>query len=189
MTGWRRWNWLRYLNHCYSMDTTTDINPTGAVITSTAGAIGFYSEMLDAVYELRWMLLMTVLLVIVDFVTGLMDSVRKHGESFRFSRAGRRTFVKLIEYFAYLVLGVVIGKAICEPLNVCTHVTSAAIAACFSLLWEFDSIKDHVCSLHGIEFRFSVKKLFVTFLKKKNSDLGEAVEEALSDTDSDEKTK
>lgn len=158
--------------------TRTAANGAPSVVLGTMGTMAFYHELQVAVYELRWMLLATVALVVVDFFTGLADSVKIKGEDFRFSRAGRRTFVKLIEYFGYLLIGLVVGKSITEPLGICDYVKCSAVVSLFAVAWEIDSIKDHVCRLHGIDNKISVKKLIISLLKSKNRDIGEAVEDA-----------
>lgn len=60
-----------------------------------AGAYSFVGEIRSVVFELRWMLVFIVAMIIADFVLGIIDSVVKRGEDFRFSRAGRRTMCKL----------------------------------------------------------------------------------------------
>ena len=153
----------------------------GAVCTAIIGTVTtgpFYAELTSAVYDLRWMVLAVAVLVAVDFVSGLTASVRLKGEDFRFSRAGRRTLAKLIEYYGYLLVGVVLGKSL-EPLGLLTHTQFAAVGLCAATLFEVDSIAGHVCDLHGIKARFSVKRLFISLIKRKDKDLGEAVEDAM----------
>ena len=65
----------------------------------------FLSEVTATIWELRWMELAIFVLVVADFCWGIADSVAKRGEDFHFSRAGRRTACKLLEYNFYLVGG------------------------------------------------------------------------------------
>lgn len=44
-----------------------------------------------------------------------------------------------------------------------------------------NSIIGHVCVLHGIDNKFSVKRFIIALLKKKDADIGEAVEDAWKD--------
>ena len=44
-----------------------------------------------------------------------------------------------------------------------------------------------MCDIHGIKKRFSMKRLFVAYLKRKNADVGEAVEEVMKEKDGDER--
>lgn len=137
-------------------------------------------ECITAIYDLRWMIVLIVVLIVADFWFGLSESLFKH-EEFRFSRAGRRTCNKLVDYLTYLLLGAVIGLAIFEPLNITTHTVTAAIGLGFGCLWEVDSIVGHICALHGVKSKFSVKRLIILLLKRKNKEVGEAIEEALKD--------
>lgn len=77
-----------------------------AIVWGTMGM-----ECITAIYDLRWMIVLIVVLIVADFWFGLSESLFKH-EEFRFSRAGRRTCNKLVDYLTYLLLGAVIGLAI-----------------------------------------------------------------------------
>lgn len=143
-----------------AMNTTA---PQLAVI----GGYTFFGEMKQVVFDLRWMFLFILILITADFILGIIDSIIKRGEEFRFSRAGRRTMCKFIEYNSYLVLGFTFGIAVLQPVGICNYMISSVGGLCLAILFEADSIKDHVCAIHGIENKFSVKKWFVEFLKKK----------------------
>lgn len=156
----------------------------GNITTSTGKAfvVGTMStEALTALFDLRWMLVLIVVLIVADFWFGVSESLKKC-EHFRFSRAGRRTCNKAVDYVTYLILGSVLGLAIFEPLGWANHVTTAAIGLGFGCIWELDSIVGHVCALHGIQNKISIKRFIIAILKRKNNDLGEAVEEAMDDT-------
>lgn len=152
-----------------------------AVVLGTMGG-----EALSAFFDLRWMLVLIVVLIVADFWFGVSESLHKH-EHFRFSRAGRRTCNKAVDYVTYLILGSVIGLAIFEPLGWATHTTTAAIGLGFGCVWEVDSIVGHVCELHGVKNKFSVKRLIIAIIKKKDADVGEAVEEVLEGDDTNNK--
>lgn len=152
-----------------------------AVVVGTMGV-----EAMTALYDLRWMLVLIVVLIVADFWFGVSESLHKH-EHFRFSRAGRRTCNKAVDYVTYLILGSVIGLAIFEPLGWATHITTAAIGLGFGCVWEVDSIVGHVCELHGVKNKFSVKRLIIAIIKKKDADVGEAVEEVLEGDDTNKK--
>lgn len=152
-----------------------------AVVLGTMGG-----EALSALFDLRWMLVLIVVLIVADFWFGVSESLHKH-EHFRFSRAGRRTCNKAVDYITYLILGSVLGLAIFEPLGWATHTTTAAIGLGFGCVWEVDSIVGHVCELHGVKNKFSVKRLIISIIKKKDADVGEAVEEVLEGDDTNNK--
>lgn len=143
-----------------------------AVMVGTMG-----TEALAALFDLRWMLVLIFVLIVADFWFGVSESLNRH-EHFRFSRAGRRTCNKAVDYITYLILGSVLGLAIFEPLGWANHVTTAAVGLGLGCIWEIDSIVGHVCELHGVTNRFSVKRLIISLIKKKDTDVGEAVEEA-----------
>ena len=143
-----------------------------AVITTMGG------EALTALYDLRWMLVLIVILILADFWFGVSESIKKH-EHFRFSRAGRRTCNKAVDYLTYLLVGALLGLAIFEPLGWTNHTTTAAVGLGFGCIWEVDSIVGHVCALHGIKYKFSVKRFIIALIKRKDKDLGEAVEDAM----------
>ncbi len=155
----------------------------GEALAVTVAAGALYTELMTALFELRWMVLLIAVMVISDFILGLTASVRLRGEDFRFSRAGRRTGAKLMEHYQYLLWGLLMGKAILEPLCVCNYVTACAVFACLPVLWELDSIAGHICDIHGVKVRFSIKQLIIAIVKKKNPELGNAVEEATKGND------
>lgn len=136
------------------------------------------SEALVVVHDLRWMIVLVVMLVLADFWFGVSASVRRN-EEFRFSRAGRRTCNKFVEYMAYLLLGTLFGLAIFEPLGWATHTTTAAVALGLGCLWEVDSIIEHICELRGYDAVPSVKKIIIAYLKQRNQKVGDAVEQAM----------
>ena len=149
------------------------VTPQLAVV----GAYSFVGEIKEVVFQLRWMLLFIIAMIIADFVLGIIDSVVKRGEEFRFSRAGRRTMCKFIEYNSYLVLGFMMGIAILQPVGVCSYTVSAMCGLGLAIVFEFDSIVDHVCSIHGIKNKVSIKRLLVGYIKKKYAVAGEIIEE------------
>lgn len=131
-----------------------------------AGAYSFIGEIKNVVFELRWMLAFIVVMIVADFVLGIIDSVVKRGEDFRFSRAGRRTMCKFIEYNSYLVLGFMLGIAILQPVGICTYTISSMCGLGLAILFEFDSIADHICAIHGIKNKVSIKRLLVGYIKR-----------------------
>lgn len=147
---------------------------------AVTGAYSFISEIKGVVFELRWMLAFIIVMIVADFVLGIIDSVVKRGEDFRFSRAGRRTMCKFIEYNSYLVLGFMLGLAILQPAGICSYTTSAMCGLGLAIVFEFDSIMDHVCAIHGIKNKVSIKRLLVGYIKKKYNAAGEIIEEVTS---------
>ena len=85
----------------------------------------------------------------------------------------------LILFINFIIFGLLLAKAILEPFGIGTDITGGAIGASAALLIEFDSIYGHICDIHGIKSRFSLKRMFVAYIKRKNEDVGEAVEEGM----------
>lgn len=148
---------------------------------AVAGAYSFIGEIKEVVFELRWMLAFIIVMIVADFVLGIIDSVVKRGEDFRFSRAGRRTMCKFIEYNSYLVLGFMLGMAILQPAGICNYTISAMCGLGLAIVFEFDSIMEHVCNIHGIKNKVSIKRLLVGYLKKKYNTAGELIEEVTAE--------
>lgn len=148
---------------------------TKATLVGTMGG-----EAMSALYDLRWMLVFIVVLILADFWFGVSESLKKN-EHFRFSRAGRRTCNKGVDYLTYLLVGALLGMAIFEPLGWATHTTTAAIGLGFGCVWEIDSIIGHACALHGVKNKFSVKRFIILLIKKKDREVGDALDEALQE--------
>ena len=167
------------------MTDTSVISTSGGSAVVGIGGAGiatlFGAELIGVLFSLRWVILFIVALVITDFWSGLTASVKVRKEDFRLSRALRRTIVKFLEYINFIVFGLLLAKACLEPFGIGTDLTGGAIGAACALLIEFDSIYGHICDLHGISNRLSVKRIFVAWLKRKNEDLGEAVDEAIKE--------
>ncbi len=171
---------------------TTTTTPTLLLATTGATIISgntFYMELLSAFFSLRWAILFMVLLVLTDFWSGLAASVKVKKEKFRWSRAMRRTMRKFLEYICYIILAMLLTKSILVPFGVCTEMQGAAIGAAIALFVEANSIYGHVCALHGIKTPPSIKRFFVAYLKRRNQDIGSAVEEAMKEAESGEKEK
>ena len=156
----------------------------GNSVVMTSGVIAantFYAEILQAFFDLRWVILFIIVLVFTDFWSGLTASVKVKGEDFRISRALRRTIVKFLEYINFIIFGLVLAKGTLEPFGIGNDLTGGAIGGVFALLIEADSIYGHICDIHGFTNRFSIKRFIVAYIKRKNEDVGEAVEETLEE--------
>lgn len=145
---------------------------------TVVGVYSFVEEIRGVLFELRWMLALIVVMIVADFVLGIIDSVVKRGEDFRFSRAGRRTMCKFIEYNSYLVLGFALGIAILQPVGICSYTVASMCGLAIAIVFEFDSISEHICDIHGIKNKVSIKKLLVGYIKKRYNVAGELIEEA-----------
>ena len=155
-------------------------------------------ETMYMIYEARYLLVLVLLLIIIDFNLGRRESsaryeeAKKTGDTYtlnkyrwRTSRALRRSANKFLEYVLYCLMGLFFGMAMLEPLGVQgiwgTYAAVAFIAVCI----ERKSIFGHMNYLYksGAELGSLgafISRFAVIFAKKKNQDVGEALEEALN---------
>lgn len=151
------------------MDNVTETTTQSLFKTSM---IGLFGECTQILYDLRWMILLALILILSDLWFGISAS-RVQGIAIRKSRAGRRTLNKLVDYICYILLGAVIGKAIGEPYGVdpiVVSITVMILCYCF----EIDSIYGHICEIHGIKKRYSIWRILFKLLTLKFKDVGEA---------------
>lgn len=152
-----------------TVDNVTETTTQSLFKTSM---IGLFGECTQILYDLRWMILLAIILILSDLWFGISAS-RVQGIAIRKSRAGRRTLNKLVDYICYILLGAVIGKAIGEPYGVdpiVVSITVMILCYCF----EVDSIYGHICEIHGIKKRYSIWRILFKLLTLKFKDVGEA---------------
>lgn len=149
-------------------------------------ALGLYYEILNVLYDMRWCILLGIVLIVCDLYWGVKESTLHFTETkdakykVRLSRAGRRSVNKACDYISWMLLGALIGMAVLEPLGICSHIVAAAICMGCGSLFDLSSIYGHVCRVHGIT-PISLRTLGIALLKKKDEELGEALEETLKD--------
>lgn len=149
----------------------------------------FGSECLQAVNDLRWMIIFAILLIVTDFWWGVRELNMHHAQAetrlekaktkFHFSQAGRKTLNKTVDYLTYLLLGCVAGLAITEPMGIATHTTTAAVGLGFGCLFELSSIVGHIAVVKGINIRLNLKRLLVALAKHKSEELAEVIDEGI----------
>ena len=151
------------------METTS----TNTAVKTTI--IGFLAEWQGLLYNMRWMITLALVLILADLWFGV--SASKHrGEKIRRSRAGRRTFNKVIDYLCYIFIGVTIGKAIAEPYGVDPIITAiTAMVLCYG--FEIDSIYGHILELHNIKVKYSIWKLLAFILTLRFKQFASAIED------------
>lgn len=164
----------------------------------------FGGEAIRTIFDLRWEIAFCIVLILADFWWGWRESkmhyikAKEAGDDaiakdskFRFSKAGRRTANKIVDYLTYLVVGCLAGMAITEPLGWANHVTTSAVCLIFACAFEVSSIIGHICVIKGIDvpkltfksvFKFIVR-LVVNFVKKKDDDLGDALDTTVKEID------
>ena len=149
-----------------------------SVINGMARATGIVvmsSEVVAIVYDMRWWVMASICLIIVDFWFGVSES-KFSGKDIRKSKACRRTMNKVVDYLCYLMIAGVLGMAM-EPMGI-NPLKLATIVMILTSAWELDSIYGHVCVLHGVEKDFSIRKFLVGLFKRKNEAIRDAADEA-----------
>lgn len=169
--------------------TNQGIHSVGGTIT--LGVFG--GEVIAVITDLRWMIIFCVALILADFWWGWRESslrreqakTRKEKEKhkFHFSLAGRRTLNKAVDYMSYLLIGVLAGLAITEPMGLCNHTVTAAIGLGLGCIFEISSIVGHVCFVKGWNIRINYKRLIVALLKFKWKELAEVIDEGIEELD------
>ncbi len=158
----------------------------------------FGGEMVAVAFELRYMIILSAVLIFADLWWGHSDTMKRYHEAeakgdvagmekykWHKSRALRRSANKAVDYITYLVVGAFVGLGITEPMNGFSHVYTAAIGLGVGCLAELASIIGHYCYVKwGIEIKVvDVWKWllrFVVNIFKAKSQLGSALEETIN---------
>lgn len=180
------------------------IQTTNAMGTGTRGTIFalFGGEIGSMLLDMRWALMLLILLVVADFRFGWEESERHYEhakrqgnrvlmEHYRWhtSRAVRRTLNKLSDYIVVMLMCGAIGMVILEPLGI-KHVWGTWVGAIIACGCELTSIFGHFFYLHGVKVEKKsiggfLKALLVAFAKRKDPDIGGAVEDAFNEQSGD----
>lgn len=170
------------------------------IVWATIGA-----ELITVCFELRYMVILSIILIVTDFWWGYRENTNRFEkareknnvylmEKYRWhkSRAVRRSANKACDYLTYLLIGAFLGLGITEPMDICGHVFSAAIALGLGCLCEIASIVGHILYLKlGIEIKVSdawkwATRFFINLIKIKNHDMGEAMEGTITEYDKEQ---
>ena len=166
--------------------------------TRAVGIAFMGGELVQIIYDARWLLAVITLCVAADFWYGWSESRKRYEAArgkgdkivmaqyrWRTSRAIRRTVNKLIDYIVWVSLGVFTGFALLRPLGA-DYMLGGVAATAVAVGCEAKSFIGHFLYLHGIRIeqksvRGFLKAFVVAFAKKKDADIGEALEDALDD--------
>jgi len=165
-------------------------------------------EAVGAIHDMRWMLVLCVILIVADFRFGISESKKRHKEAvvsgdktlaklweFRLSRAIRRTCNKFIDYMTLLLVFCLLGFAVTEPYGVCSHVLTAGVAMIIACVCELCSIFGHFLYLKGVEIPhitwrsvgIFLGRFIAGFARTKDPDLGDALDDTIVKTFADGK--
>lgn len=153
----------------------TGSSSTTAVRVGTASMAVFMGEMGALFWQMRWLLVLAAVLVFADFWLGVHRSI-KGAVTIRWSKAIRRTLMKIADYLCVVILGAVVGKAIGEPLGY-SALTIAVVMMGIACLCEFDSIISNWGEIKGVEI--NVFKLAFALFGYKRKEMADALKECI----------
>ena len=84
--------------------------------TAVAATSVFFVGMLEFLAPLKWFALLGVTIILADLRFGV-DAAVYRGEKICFSRAGRRTLNKMVDYACWLLLSAGVNRAIAPELG------------------------------------------------------------------------
>lgn len=166
------------------------------------------AEAIQAIQDLRWMIIACIVLIIADYRFGREESRKLHEDAirqgnevlakmteFHLSRAIRRTCNKLIDYMTLLLVFCIFGLAVTEPYGFWSHTITAGLAVIVAYVCEIASIIGHILVIKGIEkpkftwgsIGLFFGRLLASFAKTKSEDLGNALDETLDKTFAEKK--
>lgn len=155
-----------------------------------------------AITESRYALALLLVLVVADFRFGWGESNKRYEEAkkngdkrrmdlyrWRTSRAVRHSLNKLTDYVIIIAMGMIIGMSLLEPIGI-NHMFGIFGASAVMAMCEISSIFGHFFYLHGVKVDKRgipgfCKALAIAIAKRKDTDVGEALEETLNKSDND----
>lgn len=165
----------------------------------------FGGEMVAVAFELRYMIIFSIILIFADLWWGHSDTMKRYYEAERAgdtrgmekykwhkSRALRRTANKFVDYLTYLILGAFLGLAITEPMDGCGHIITAAIGLGIGCLAELASIIGHYCY---VKFDIEIKvvdvwrwlvRFVANIFRIKGKEIGDALDQTMNPKDKEE---
>lgn len=121
-----------------------------------------FQELVGMIGETRWMLALMLILIVVDFRFGWMESKQRYenakkegneqmmmANKWRTSRALRRTMSKSSVYLLLMLVGMAFGKALLDPVG-WNHIYGSYAVAAIASFCELKSIGGHFCYLNDV---------------------------------------
>lgn len=143
-------------------------------LTFKSAMVSFLAEWYGFIWDLRWMIVFGIFLVIGDLWFGISESKYKN-RKIVWSNARSKTLIKSIDYLCYVTIGIALGKAIAQPYGLDPLIVATTmLLTCY--MFELNSIYKHICTLHDVNpkydlwdfllmiITFKFKKFFVEFM-------------------------
>lgn len=143
-------------------------------LTFKSAMVSFLAEWYGFIWDLRWMIVFGIFLVIGDLWFGISESKYKNRKII-WSDARNKTLIKSIDYLCYVTIGIALGKAIAQPYGLDPLIVATTmLLTCY--MFELNSIYKHICTLHDVNpkydlwdfllmvITFKFKKFFVEFM-------------------------
>lgn len=174
------------------------VDVTGNTGTRALTLTLFGGELSGIISDSRWLLLAIFLCVVADFRYGWGESslryerAKRKGDKvvmsqyrWRTSRAVRRTVNKLVDYVMWICVGMAVGMAVLAPMGA-DHKWGGVAAGIVAIACEGKSFIGHFFYLHGVRLeeksaRGFLRAFVVAFAKRKDRDIGEALEEGFEE--------
>ena len=130
------------------------------------------NELTAIISDARWLLIVILVCVVADF---------RYGWGIN----------KLVDYFIWVCLGMLVGWAILRPLGI-DYMLGGIVATIIAVACEAKSFIGHFIYLHGVNIKEKtitgfLKAFAVSFAKRKNKDIGEALEDGLKESEHESK--
>lgn len=165
---------------------------TDKLHSTAAGGVtiaSFAGECVQVATDLRWLIILAVVLIAGDFWWAWRECKMKREEAktqeekdkyeWHKSRAVRRTLNKIVDYTSYMLIGVVFGLALTEPWGICDHTTAAMAGMVLGCACEVSSILGHVAYVKGIRVKIDIKRMAVAVIRHKSEELAEVLDEGI----------
>ena len=137
----------------------------------------FYMEFYALMWDMRWLMLLSLVLVVADLWYGI-SKARRRKEEVRISRAIRRTLIKIGDYICVIILAAVLGKAIGQPLDI-DYSIMAVCCMCLACYCELESVISNYCECKGIHYHISLWSLAKGLVGIKSKELQEVIENSI----------
>lgn len=155
------------------------------VVRVTTGlGLSMIDELQSMIYDMRWFIALCIVLIAVDLVFGIERAII-YNENIRKSRAIRKTINKFIDYMCWVLFAGIFAKAFAQSFGFEDTTITAWVmfVACIS---EIDSILQNYIEAHGKK-NFSILRFILNLIKRKNKDIGNAIEDTINEKENENK--